>query len=103
MSKIENPKTLEEKLNLTKFTSDQKYAHITINPEICKEKCSTFECINGCPANCFKLIEGEETEGPVVLDVVACLECGACRIVCPYGSVDWHYPKGGFGVEFKNS
>ncbi|MCE7739148.1 MAG: 4Fe-4S ferredoxin, partial [Candidatus Heimdallarchaeota archaeon] len=32
-----------------------------------------------------------------------CLECSACRLVCPHGSVDWKYPKGGFGVEFKHS
>ena len=103
MSKKKNPTTIDEKLALTKFTTDQNYAHITINPEICKLKCKTFECVYGCPADCYKFTEGEDAEGPVVLDYVACLECGSCRMVCPHGSVDWHYPKGGFGVEFKHS
>jgi ferredoxin like protein len=103
MSKSNKPKTLEEKLDLTKITTDQNYAHIEINPEICKAKCTTYDCVYGCPADCYKFTEGEEAEGPVVFDYVACLECGTCRIVCPHGSVDWKYPKGGFGVEFKHS
>jgi ferredoxin like protein len=103
MSKTNKPKTLEEKLDLTKFTTDHNYAHISIVPEICKAKCSTFECVYGCPANCYKFTEDEDAEGPVVFDYVACLECGTCRYVCPHDSVDWKYPKGGFGVEFKHS
>ncbi len=103
MSKANKTKTLEEKLDLTKFTTDHNYAHISINPEICKAKCSTHDCVYACPANCYKFTEGEDAEGPVVFDYVACLECGTCRIVCPHDSVDWKYPKGGFGVEFKHS
>lgn len=30
-----------------------------------------------------------------------CVECGACRIVCPYGNIDWHYPRGGFGIVYR--
>jgi ferredoxin like protein len=30
-----------------------------------------------------------------------CLECGACRISCQNGALDWNYPKGGFGVCFR--
>ena len=102
---MSKPKTIEEKLDLTKFTTDTQYAHITINPEICKAKCSTYQCVYGCPADCYKFTEEEEeeAEGPVTFDYVACLECGTCSIVCPYDNVDWHHPKGGFGVEYKHS
>jgi ferredoxin like protein len=103
MSRAKKPMTIEEKLDLTKFTSDQNYAHITINPEICKTKCTTFDCVYGCPANCYKFTEGEDVEGLVSFDYIACLECGTCRIVCPHESVAWNHPKGGFGVEFKHS
>lgn len=103
MSKSNNPTKIEDKLALTKFTTDKNFDHITINPNICKSKCKTFDCVYGCPADCYLFAEGEEIEGPVTLDIVGCLECGTCRIVCPHDSVDWHYPKGGFGVEFKYS
>jgi len=103
MSKSKKTMTVEEKLDLTKFTTDQNYEHITINPEICKSKCTTYQCVYGCPASCYQFTESEEAPGPVTLDIVGCLECGTCKLVCPHGSVDWHYPKGGFGVEFKHS
>jgi len=32
MSKVKNPQKIEEKLDLTKFTTDQNHAHITIDP-----------------------------------------------------------------------
>jgi ferredoxin like protein len=103
MSDTKKVMTIEEKLDLTKFTSDHNHAHITIDTVICKTKCTTHDCVYCCPADCYKFTEGEDAEEPVSFDYIACLECGTCRIVCPHGSVDWHYPKGGFGVEFKQS
>jgi ferredoxin like protein len=38
-------------------------------------------------------------EGEVVLELDGCLECGTCRIACP--ELDWHYPRGGYGVQYK--
>lgn len=102
MSKTEKIMTIDEKLSLTKLTTDKNYEHITVNPEICRE-CKTFDCVYACPANCYKFSEGEEVDSPIIFDYAPCLECGSCRIVCPHGSVDWHYPKGGFGVEYRNS
>lgn len=103
MSETKKTLTIEEKLALTKFTTDQNYAHITIKPEVCKAKCKTYDCVYGCPADCYKFAEGEDIEGPVTFDYIACLECGTCRMVCPHDNVEWHYPKGGFGVEYKLS
>ncbi len=103
MSDAKKIMTIEEKLDLTKITTDHNHEHITINPAICKEKCTTHDCVYGCPADCYKFTEGEDAEGPVSYDYIACLECGVCRVVCPHGSVDWNNPKGGFGVEYKHS
>ena len=36
----------------------------------------------------------------VVADDAACLECGACLAVAPQ-TLGWHYPRGGFGVRFR--
>jgi len=32
----------------------------------------------------------------------ACLECGACRVGCPFKNIGWRYPRGEFGVTYKN-
>ncbi|MDY6911458.1 MAG: ferredoxin family protein, partial [Chloroflexota bacterium] len=39
--------------------------------------------------------------GEFVFSYDGCLECGACRISCAKGAVDWNYPRGGFGVSFE--
>ena len=31
----------------------------------------------------------------------ACLECGTCLAVAAPGALTWHYPRGGFGVQFR--
>ena len=57
MSETKKPLTIEEKLALTKFTTDQNYAHITIKPEICKAECKTYDCVNGCYPHGRHLLE----------------------------------------------
>ena len=99
----EKPLKIEEKLDLIKFNTDRNYAHISVNMEICKEKCTTFECVYGCPSECYRINNQGKENDPIVFDYIACIECGTCRIVCPHNSIRWTYPKGGFGVEYKNS
>jgi ferredoxin like protein len=88
--------TLEDKLGLLQYRID-KIAHIIVDTEKCS-KCEFRPCIAGCPAGCFKL-EDERLH----FQYEDCIECGTCKIVCPYGAVDWNYPRGTFGVAFRNS
>jgi NAD-dependent dihydropyrimidine dehydrogenase PreA subunit len=30
-----------------------------------------------------------------------CIECGTCRIICPFHNISWKYPAGGFGVSYR--
>ena len=32
-----------------------------------------------------------------------CMECGACRIACPKGAINWNYPNDNCGIIYKNS
>lgn len=48
-----------------------------------------------CPAGVYR-----EQGDRVVADDAACLECGACLAVAPQ-TLGWHYPRGGFGVRFR--
>lgn len=86
--------TLEDKLGLLKYTID-KIPHIVVNTEICKS-CEYKPCVAGCPAGCFTL-ENDELR----FQYEDCIECGTCKIVCPYGAVDWNYPRGTFGIAYK--
>lgn len=86
---------INEKLALNIIKND-KETHIQIDQMICKD-CKDHFCIYGCPANLYSLNEKRE----VVVEYSGCLECGTCMIVCIYGSVKLHYPKTGFGVQYR--
>jgi len=40
-------------------------------------------------------------DGTVVLALEGCLECGTCRIACGAEVLEWSYPPGGAGVQFR--
>lgn len=50
-----------------------------------------------CPAGLY----GKTDNGDVVLSIDGCLECGTCRYVCGSEVLDWQYPEGGTGVQFR--
>jgi ferredoxin like protein len=50
-----------------------------------------------CPAGLYS----ENERGEIVLDSDGCLECGACRLACGVDVLDWHYPQGGTGVQYR--
>ena len=37
-------------------------------------------------------------EERLVFSWQGCVECGACRIACTAGAIEWDYPRGGYGV-----
>jgi ferredoxin like protein len=90
--------TLEEKLYTLKFDSDI-YSHLKPDNEICKD-CPEKICTTICPAHVY---EWNESDNKLIVNFENCLECGACRIACPYRAIDWKYPKGTCGVTFKQS
>jgi NADH-quinone oxidoreductase subunit I len=55
-------------------------------------------CPQICPANCIKLVPGEDEQGhryPLIyeIDEFRCIFCGYCQEVCPEEAihVGWHY------------
>ena len=87
---------IQTKIDLVRFRLDKK-SHITIDPAICS-RCQDKPCLFTCPAGMFSL-SGEE----VLYSYEGCLECGTCYLVCQPKSVSWHYPKGGFGVCYRDA
>jgi ferredoxin like protein len=85
-----------DKLSVDIFKNDQE-THIVIRQEICRE-CATKPCLSICPGGLYSL--SEET-GEVLIEYTGCLECGSCRVACPRGALEWNYPKGGCGVQYR--
>lgn len=102
---------IEKKLINVKYKTSE-CSHLHPNQEICKV-CEDKVCLNICPANVYKQCSsGENSENSQkkdgTMDIISveyenCLECGACRIACPYGAIDWEYPASGCGVVYKFS
>jgi len=50
-----------------------------------------------CPAKVY----GEAADGTITVSSAACLECGTCLAVAAPGALTWHYPRGGFGIAYR--
>ncbi|MCU0554838.1 MAG: 4Fe-4S dicluster domain-containing protein [Syntrophales bacterium] len=53
--------------------------------------------VRACPAGLY----AEGADGVFTLTIDGCLECGTCRIACGTGVIEWGYPEGGAGVQFR--
>jgi ferredoxin like protein len=91
-----NPLTVTERLALDRFDTDEEEPHIVVDQELCRGTGTRAALIAVCPAGVYSR-HGEE----ILVEYAACLECGACRAVAAEGSLAWHYPRGGFGVSFR--
>lgn len=50
-----------------------------------------------CPAHVYS----EEADGTISVEYAACLEYGTCLAVAAPGALKWHYPRGGFGISYR--
>ena len=89
---------IDDLLAKVKYNPD-KTSHLIPENTLCK-KCTNRVCEFICPA---KVYEWDETKQKLQVRFENCLECGACRIACPFDAIDWRYPKAGKGITFKNS
>lgn len=95
MDDKKNKVNLDNKLYLNNYKVD-KIPHITIkDPEVC-DRCKEKTCTYICSANVY-----EWKDEHITISYEGCLECGACRIGCSHDNIDWNFPRGGFGVQFR--
>jgi ferredoxin like protein len=87
---------IETKLGFNVFKID-KERHITIRTEICNSICKNRACLYMCPALLYKL----DDEGNITVDWEGCLECGTCMICCKQEALEWGYPRGEFGIQYR--
>ena len=88
--------TVEDKLGLDVFHTDEENSHIQVNTAITDEE-EIRKLLLACPAGCYKCMDGKLT-----FSWLGCLECGTCRVLSGGKIVeDWHYPAGGAGVQYR--
>ncbi len=72
-------------------------SHIELDQELARKTGTGKLLVKVCPAQVYS----EKEDGSIGILFAACLECGTCRAVASPGSLKWHYPKGGFGISFR--
>jgi len=90
-----NRAELKGKLGFNVFKEDSQF-HVRIKPGM-ETDSRLRKVIRICPAGLYNLNE----QGVVELGRDGCLECGTCLLVCGSGVLDWNYPSGGKGVQFR--
>lgn len=88
--------TVTERLALNRFEPDD-LPHIEVHQEAAKAAGAGPILERVCPAHVYTANE----DGSVGVTYEACLECGTCLAVAPPGTLTWHYPRGGFGINFR--
>lgn len=88
--------TIEDKLALNIYHTDEENAHIIINKDYADEE-EIKKVVLACPAECYKYEDGELT-----FSYLGCLECGTCRVLSHDKVVDkWNYPNSTKGVFYR--
>ena len=91
------PMSVPELLGRDQFEVDEDEPHIVVDARICAT-CVDKPCVAACPAQLYTL----GADGELTFDHAGCLECGTCRVVCRTGGiVRWTYPRGTFGVSYR--
>ncbi len=90
--------SIENKLSTIKYNVSE-LSHLIADCEKCKN-CKTKECTYVCPARVYSV---DEDTNIIKIEYENCLECGACRFICPHNAIEWKYPKSSKGVIYKLS
>ncbi len=88
--------SIDDKLGLDKFDTDEENAHIQIDENYANEE-DIRRLVMACPAQLYKYEDGK-----LSFNYEGCLECGTCRVLSK-GKVikSWDHPVGGAGVVYK--
>jgi len=95
MDDIKKKVNIDDKLFLNTYNADT-VSHLIIKDQSVCKNCTDKICTKICPARVY-----EYKDEHIVVGFEGCLECGACRIACPHNNIDWNYPRGGFGIQFR--
>ena len=89
--------SVPERLAKNRYDLDEECSHIEVDQEIARRTGTGALLVRVCPAHVY----AQEPDGTVSVSQAACLECGTCLAVAAPGALSWHYPRGGFGVAYR--
>lgn len=93
--------TVEAKLGLLSFKKSPQ-SHISIKDASenspCVKLCQDKPCTTVCPAKVYEWVPDKQK---IHVAYENCIECGACRMLCPFDNIRCEWPRGGFGVQYK--
>ncbi|HJN16317.1 MAG TPA: 4Fe-4S dicluster domain-containing protein [Armatimonadota bacterium] len=89
---------LADKLGLVRYETDADNSHLKARSDAVCGDCDGKPCIGCCPAEVYRW----DDDGPLEVAYENCLECGVCKIVCPFDNIEWEYPRGGYGLSYKH-
>ncbi len=88
--------TVPERLARLRYALDDS-PHIEVDQEAARATGAGPLLERICAAHVYSVTP----DGSVGVEYAACLECGTCLALAPDGVLRWHYPRGGFGVAFR--
>lgn len=89
--------SVDDKLGMDRFISDENNPHITLNPDY-KDANEIKRLVMACPAELYRL----EEDGSLSFNHEGCLECGTCRVLSGGKVVkSWDHPESGMGIEYR--
>ena len=91
------PAGVPERLGSTAFDTDEEFSHIRVVQDVAEATNAAAILVPICPAKVYSVAP----DGSILAEWAACLECGTCLAAAPAGSLEWHYPRGGFGVRYR--
>lgn len=80
-----------------KYFIDEEQPHLWIKDHALCARCHHKPCLDFCPVGVYTLAH----DGKIQVAYQACVECGSCRVGCPYSNIGWQLPRGGYGVAYK--
>ena len=89
--------SVPERLAGNHYELDEEQPHIEVHADVVKAIGCGPLLVRVCAAHVYS----EQPDGTVLAEYAACLECGSCLAVAPPGALTWHYPRGGFGIMFR--
>ncbi|KPV45780.1 ferredoxin family protein [Alicyclobacillus ferrooxydans] len=89
--------TIEERLYTIRYKADDKSHLIITDHNVC-ENCRDKPCNHFCPSDVYLW---HDVERMTSVAYENCIECGTCRLACPYYNIEWVYPKGGYGITYR--
>ena len=89
--------SVPDRLAANSYVTDEEQPHIRVDQEVARRTGCGDRLIAVCPAKVYS----READGTIGVEHAACLECGACLAVADPGVLEWTYPRGGFGIAFR--